>query len=183
MMMRRIAGSMLVLITTMMAPSLFAQGKLDLRFEALEAKAEEVVDVNLDGSMLRMASKFLSSEDAEERNVQGIVNGLSGIYVRSYQFDRDGVYSNADVEHVRGQLGREWQRIVTVRSKKEENVDIYMLPNGNGNSTRGIVIIAAEPREFTVVQLIGTIDLDRLSALEGQFGIPDMEIDVKGKKK
>jgi hypothetical protein len=180
---RMIRSMMLLALTLTSAATMQAQSvKLDLRFDDLEARAEETVDVNLDGPMLRLASKFLSSDDPEEKNVQSIVSGLTGIYVRSYTFAQEGAYSRADVERVRGQLGREWQRIVTVRSKKEENVDIYMVPNGN--TTRGIVIIAAEPREFTIVQLIGSIDLDRLSSLEGEFGIPEMELQVeKGKKK
>lgn len=167
-----LAGSLLF------ATSAFSQnaGKLDLQFADLESRAEETVDVNLDGPMLRLASKFLS-DDPDERNVKNIVNGLTGIYVRSYQFATPDAYSKADVERVRRQLGPGWQRIVTVRSKKEENVDIYMIPAGN--TTRGLVIISAEPKEFTVVQLVGSIDLDRLSSLEGEFGIPEMGLDQK----
>jgi hypothetical protein len=41
-----------------------------------------------------------------------------------------------------------------------------------GDRINGLVIISAEPREFTVVNIVGDIDLDRLSKLEGEFGIP-----------
>ncbi len=45
----------------------------------------------------------------------------------------------------------------------------------------GLVIIAAEPRELTIVNLVGPIDLDRLAGLQGQFGIPKISTEVKVK--
>jgi hypothetical protein len=41
-----------------------------------------------------------------------------------------------------------------------------------GEQIVGLVIIAAEPREFTVVNIVGNIDIDRLAHLQGEFGIP-----------
>jgi hypothetical protein len=38
-------------------------------------------------------------------------------------------------------------------------------------------VIASEPREFTIVNIVGSIDLDKISQLEGQFGIPKMDED------
>jgi hypothetical protein len=42
---------------------------------------------------------------------------------------------------------------------------------------KGIAVIASEPREFTIVNVIGDIDIDKLSKLEGQFGIPKLAMD------
>lgn len=173
----RIASAMLLMMLSMPAVLSAQSGKLDLRFEQLEKIASETVDVTLEGPMLQIASKFLSSEDADERRVKEMVSGISGIYVKSYEFKTVGAYSKSDFDKVRSQLGPEWQKIVTVKSHDDENVEIYVLPNGK--STRGIVIIAAEPKEFTVVQLLGTVDLDRLSDLEGEFGIPKIDVKVK----
>ena len=36
----------------------------------------------------------------------------------------------------------------------------------------GLAVIASEPREFTIVNIVGSIDIDKLAKLEGQFGIP-----------
>jgi len=135
---------------------------------SLAAKASESVDVNLDGVMLRLASKFLSDEnDAEIRNV---VRKLDGIYVRSYEFDSDGEYDRSIADNVRKQLGPEWKRIVTVQSRMRENSDIYVLPRGD--SIGAMVVITAEPRELTIVNIVGPIELDKLASLEGNFGIP-----------
>ena len=42
----------------------------------------------------------------------------------------------------------------------------------------GLAIIASEPRQFTIVNIVGAIDLDKLHRLEGQFGVPKLDIDA-----
>jgi len=135
---------------------------------SLAARAAESVDVTLDGSMLRLASRFLSDDDNSD--LKGMVRKLEGIYVHSYEFENDGEYDHSIVERVQKQIGPEWKRIVSVQSKLRENTEIYALPKGD--QLAGLVIIAAEPRELTIVNLVGIIDLDKLASLEGNFGIP-----------
>jgi hypothetical protein len=146
--------------------------KINLDFPGLADRAEEVVDITLDASMLRMAAKFFSGKNADERALRDMVSGLEGIYVRSYEFAKEGEYDRNLVDTIKKQLGPSWKPLVTVRSKKKENVNIYA--NMRGDSVTGLVIISAEPREFTVVNINGPIDIDRLASLEGQFGIPEI---------
>lgn len=153
----------------------WAQGpqiNMNIDLSALEAKADEVVDVTLDGPMLRLASKFMSNKDPDEAAARSLIEGLTGIYVRSFEFDKDGAYDMHIAEKFRSQIGAGWQRIVSVRSKTKENTEIWIKPAGD--KIGGLVIIAAEPDEFTVVNLVGTIDLDRISELNGNFGIPKL---------
>jgi hypothetical protein len=145
--------------------------KINLDFPGLADRAEEVVDITLDASMLRMAAKFFSNKNADERALREMIGGLEGIYVRSYEFAKEGEYDRALVDRIKTQLGASWKPLVTVRSKKRENVNIYA--NMVGEKVTGLVIISAEPREFTVVNINGPIDIERLSELEGQFGIPE----------
>jgi hypothetical protein len=51
----------------------------------------------------------------------------------------------------------------------------------SGDKAEGLAIIASEPREFTIVNIVGKVDLEQLHDLEGHFGVPDLEIDT-GKK-
>lgn len=141
--------------------------RLNLDFPELEERADEVVDVTLDASMIRLAAKFLGDD---EREVRDMVRGLEGIYVRSYSFDKDNGYDRKLIDRIKSQLGPTWKPLVTVRSRTKENVNI--LADMRGESVRGLVIIAAEPREFTVVNIVGPIDIERLADLEGEFGIP-----------
>ncbi|HKO57348.1 MAG TPA: DUF4252 domain-containing protein [Thermoanaerobaculia bacterium] len=160
-----------------LTPAVYAQ-RINLDFPGLADKAREVVDVTLDGALLRLGARFLSDHDADERAVRQMVDRLEGIYVRSYEFDRDDAYDRSAIDAVRKQLGPNWKRVVTVRSKLRENVEIYT--ELRGENIVGLVVIAAEPRELTIVNLVGPIDLDKLANLEGQFGIP--RVSKKGER-
>lgn len=160
---------LMIVIAILLAVPAFAQ-RLNLDLPGLSEKASEIVDVTLDANMLRLASRFLSKNDVEERAVRDMVQKLEGIYVRSYTFDSDGAYDLALVDRVRSQLGPNWSKIVNVRSKSKENVEIFT--QSRGDAIVGLVVISAEPRELTLVNIVGPIDLDRLADLEGQFGIP-----------
>ena len=170
--------TLLIFLIALAAP-LHAQ-RLNLDFPALAERASETTDVTLDGPMLRLASKFLNDRDPDERQARDLVKQLTGIYVHSYEFDRDGEYDRSVVEKVRAQLGPSWRPMVTVRSKVKENVDIYL--DMRGENVAGLLVISAEPRELTLVNIVGPIDLDKLASLEGEFGIPHIS-KSKGKEK
>ena len=148
---------------------------------SLADKASESVSVTLDSQLLGFASRFLNPEDPDEAAAKKIVSSLTGIYVRKFTFDTDYAYPKADIEGIRRQLAAPgWSQIVGARSKKDQtNVDVYMLVDGG--KARGLAIIASEPREFAVVNIVGSIDLEQLHDLEGKFGVPELEIE-SGKK-
>jgi len=147
--------------------------RLDIQnLEALGQKASEVVDVNVDGALLKLAARFMTDED--DREGLEIVKNLKGVYVKSFEFTKTGEYSPADVEAIRSQLQKpSWSRIVTAQSKREgETTEIYIMTASDGGAVLGMAIIDAEPRELTVVNIVGPIDIDKLSQLEGKMGIP-----------
>jgi Domain of unknown function (DUF4252) len=149
--------------------------------DKLAQKATESVDVTLDAPMLRLASAFLSSDDPDQARVKKLVAKLKGVYVRSFEFDREGQYSAADVEAVRSGLkGPGWARIVGVKSLKGENTEVYM--KKDGDQVGGVVVIDAEPKELTVVDIDGPIDPEELSELGGHMGIPKLGKKAKGEK-
>jgi hypothetical protein len=158
----------------------FGQEPARLRFSGLEklaAKASEVVDVNLDSSMLRLASKFIDEDEKDDAELRQMLQNLKGIYVKSFEFEKEGQYSEEDVEAIRLQLrSPAWSKIVSVRSKKEgDNAEIYLM--GSESNVQGLAIIAAEPKELTVVNLVGPIDLDKLSELGGHMGVPNLKLE------
>jgi hypothetical protein len=146
-------------------------------FDGLADKAAESVTITLDTALLGMAAKFLDPNNPEDAAAKEVLSGLQGIYVKSYTFDDDFVYPKADVDRVRKQLSTPgWSRLVEVRSRKEQaNVDIYI--SVAGNKALGLAIIATEPREFTIVNIVGSVDLDKLHKLEGKFGVPKLDIE------
>ena len=151
--------------------------KIPSSLDRLAAKAEESVDVTLDRGLLQLAARFLSDRDSDQNRVKHIVEGLEGIYVKSYTFAADGEYNMADVDAIRAQVQAPlWSRIVGVKSRRHnEDVNVYFKVASGGRQLGGIVIIAAEPRELTVVNIVGTIDPDQLHDLGGEFHIPRFE--------
>lgn len=147
----------------------------------LAAKAEQTVDVSIDASMMRLAAMVFDKKDADEVRVKQLVEGLKGIYVRSFEFDKEGEYAPADLDSIRSQLrGSAWNRLVNVSSKKEGSVEIYLM--SQGSQILGLAVLAYEPKEITVVNILGDIDLQKLSQLEGTFGVPNLGIDKPKKK-
>lgn len=146
--------------------------QINLDFPGLADKAVETVDVTLDGDVLSLAAKFLNPRDPDERSARDIVTKLQGIYVRSYEFEKEGEYDRNIVTKVRSELGPNWKRIVSVKGRTRENTEIYVNTVGDSKTVRGLLVICAEPRELTLVNLVGPIDIDKLASLEGEFGIP-----------
>jgi hypothetical protein len=152
--------------------------KLPANLEKLAERAKESVDVTLDQSMLQLASGFLSKNDPDEAQVKKMISKLKGIYVRSFEFDKEGQYSMSDVQAMRAQLkGPNWSRIVGVKSIKGQNTEVYLLKEGD--HIGGIVVLDAEPKELTIVHVDGPINPEDLSKLGGHMGIPELGKDKK----
>jgi len=142
----------------------------------LAAKASQSVDVAVDERLMRLASKVFSDQDVEEREIKKLVAGIKGIYVKSFEFENEGQYTAADMETIRTQLrGPGWTRLVNVTSKKEGNLEVYLLMNGE--LVGGLAVVSSDVRELTVVNIVGPVDLEKLAKLEGQFGVPDLGIE------
>lgn len=151
--------------------------------DTLAVKASQAVDVNLDERLMQFAAKFLNAKEPDEAAVKQMVNGLKGIHVKVLEFDAEGQYSPADVEAIRSQVrNAPWNRIVGVTSKRETNVEVYLFMKGT--DVGGLALIAYGPKELAVVNIVGPVDINKLSQLEGNFGIPDLEIEsTKAKPK
>lgn len=142
-------------------------------FAHLRAKAAETVDVDVGGLLLGLARWVTREERKHDPHLQ-ILDDIESVKVRSYRFDSDDAYTKADVESVRSQLkGPEWNAMVQMHKRHaKEDVDVFICVEDN--KACGLAVIATQPRELTVVHIAGDIDIDRLSQLEGEFGIPKL---------
>ena len=163
-----------IAIAGLVTVQLWAQDiKMPVNLDRLAEHATETVDVSLDASMLQLASRFLSKDDPDQVRVKQLVSKLKGIYVRNFEFDKDGQYSRSDVESIRAQLKSPgWTRIVGVKSIKGDNSEVYL--KKNGDQIAGLVVLNAEPKELTIVHIDGAIDPEELSELGGHMGIPKL---------
>jgi hypothetical protein len=156
--------------------------KMPVNLDKLAAKASEVVDVSLDGALLQLASRFLSDKDADEAHVKKLVGGLKGIYVKSFEFEDRDQYKLSDVDELRAQLKAPgWSRIVTTRSKRDgENSEIYIKTESGQIS--GLTIIVTEPKELTIVNIVGYLQPEDIRDLGGRFGIPKLDVNPANRK-
>ena len=145
------------------------------QLDGLAAKASETVDVNIDESLMSLAIKFLGNDD-DEKKVKELVSGLKGIYVKSFEFENEGQYTDADLESIRSQLRNPaWSRIINAKSKKDGSIEVYIMHTGAQIS--GLAVLATELKEITVINILGPVDLEKLTKLEGEFGIPDLGLE------
>jgi hypothetical protein len=50
------------------------------------------------------------------------------------------------------------------------------------DKVNGLAIIASEPRELTIVNIVGSVDLQKLHQLEGHFGVPKLQLEEEKKR-
>src|SRR5690242_8625924 len=75
-----------------------------LRLESLDrlaSKADNSVDINIDGLLLNLGKAVLSDDDPEEKAVKEIIEGLKGVYVKSYEFKSANAFADADLTTLR----------------------------------------------------------------------------------
>ncbi len=171
-------------LTAALIPAGAQDFKLPPALDRLAAKAQSTVDITLDKSLLRLAARFLSDKDDDEVRAKRLIAGLDSVNVRSFEFDAAGEYNSADVEAVRSQLQPPaWSRVVGVRSKRNsEDADVYVKTENNGN-LGGVVIIATEARELTIVHIAGSIDPAQLADIGGRWHIPRIEVNPMGRRR
>ena len=161
-------------------PGLAQPGKLELpNLENLSNKAAVVNDITLDGPLLALAMKVLDMDgDSEAKQVKDAIKGVKGIYVKNFEFDEPGQYDQADVQAIRAQLTRPpWSPIVrSVNKRHAQHSEIYLLKDGD--KIGGLAILVTGPKELTVVNIVGFVDMDKIAVLGGKFGIPE---DIKDK--
>ncbi len=153
------------------APAWSQEIKMPVSLDRLAKIAKETVNVNLDSSMLQLGSGFLSKSDPDQAKVKDLVSKLRGVYVRTFEFEKEGQYSKSDVDMVRSQL-TSWSRIVSVTGK-DDNAEVYV--KKKGDQFDGLFVIDAEPTELTFVNIEGSINPKDLNELSGQMGIPDIK--------
>lgn len=154
----------------------------------LAARASDMTEVTLGKNMLAFASKFMNGKDDDEAATRKLIDGLEGIYVRDYEFDKEGQYSMEDIDKLRKYFETsEWTPIVRERERKTGETTDVMVKLVNGES-HGMFILTAEPKELSIVLILGPVrmeDLGKLKHIGGLGGLGDIAKDatVKDKEK
>jgi hypothetical protein len=137
----------------------------------LAARASNVTEVTLGKNMLGFASKVMNNKDKDETATKHLIEGLDGIYVRDYEFDKEGQFTADEVDQLRKYFETsEWSPMVHERDRKNNESTDVMVKLVNGES-HGMFILDAEPKELTIVLILGPIRMDELGELNGVSGL------------
>ena len=123
---------------------------------AVSALAQAGARIKLEG-LDKLAQRATKVVQKEEKTKGG--DGM--VYVRCFEFKEAGGYKDSDLTEIRAQLrAPEWSKLMKVEEKDdpEENkiVEIYVYGKAEGSTVYGgMTIIATEPRELTVVNIVG----------------------------
>jgi hypothetical protein len=149
----------------------------------LASRASNVTEVTLDKNMLAFAGKFMDGKERDQADVERLIQGLDGIYVRDYEFDKEGQYSTDDVEKLRQAFETpEWTPIVRTRERNGTETTDVLVKQVNGES-RGMFVLTAEPKELCIVLILGPIHMDQLALLKGFGGLGNLSNIGKEKDK
>lgn len=164
-----------IVLAVLLLPALACAQDAKLKlpdFKSLPGKATETVNISLSPWILHLAGEFIDDTDEDAAATKHLLAGIKSIQVRSYQFATDNAYSVGDIDVVRSQLaGPGWNQIMQVHHReKSEDVEMYVLVENN--VTKGFALIASQPREFTIINIVGTINIDDLPKLQGHLHLP-----------
>ena len=137
----------------------------------LAAHASDVTEVTMNKSMLGFAAKFMNGKNRDDAAIRQLIQGLEGIYVREYQFEKEGQYSQEILEKLRLSFASsEWSTLVKEHDHKRGEITEVQVKVVNGQN-RGLFVLDAEPRELSIVVILGPIRLEDLGKLKGLGGV------------
>jgi hypothetical protein len=141
----------------------------------LAARASHVDEVTLDKNMLGFAAQFMDGKDKDAASIQRLIAGLDGIYVRDYEFDKEGQFSAEQVDQLRKYFETsQWSSLVRDRDRKTGESSDVMVKLVNGKS-EGLFILDVEPKEISIVMILGSIRMEDLVMLSGVAGLGSLE--------
>jgi len=152
----------------------------------LAARASSFDEVTLDKNTLAFASRFMNGKENDKASTRQLIDGLEGIYVRDYEFDKEGKFTTEQIEQLRTYYeSAEWSSIVRERDRKTGESTDVMVKLANGK-TVGMFILDVEPKEVTIVLILGPIRLEDLNKLKNISGLDSalgaVEFKTKDKK-
>ncbi|MDP6414427.1 MAG: DUF4252 domain-containing protein [Gammaproteobacteria bacterium] len=133
---------------------------------------EPTVEVSLKAPILNMITNLIRSEDEEAAN---FVSKLLLFTVNVFESDA------IDVDEIAGSMNeiaddldqRGWERVVRVR-EDPDHVDVYFRLSDDADVMYGIAVMVAAPGETVLVNIVGDISTNDISALGQRFDIDEL---------
>lgn len=173
--------SLSTLTALMLAGLLFAspaqaQNDLDreigyIDFDRLDALFPTLprVEVNVKGSLLRLAVEASRHEDAQ---LAEVLSRLRAVQVRMYELPADdaGTLERHVGDITRGLTRGGWDTVVRVRGD-DQNIDVHLREAGDLISGLMVSVIDNSSKEATFVNIVGNIDPAEIALIGRRFNI------------
>jgi hypothetical protein len=156
-----------------LAPLVYAQELKLAVFDKLKSQASNVVDLNLSKDLLGLGAGFLGKQ-GDGADVKKLVEGLNNVVVRSFEFEKEGAYSDADVKELIAEMSvPDWKLVISADEKKGREISRIWTKATGAGEIGGLRILSAEPKELSVIEITGRVRLEDLKKLGG-LGVPNI---------
>ena len=156
------------LLVWMLIAGVASAQQVDLKsLDKIASKATSKTEINLDESMVKSASSLLGGQTKDEVVLRTSASGIKGLYLRAYEFEDKNAYKMDDLKSLLDQLkAPDW--VLFLKSEEgDEHTEIWM--HRTRNEPDGMLLIAAESNELTVINAPGLSRLEDLGSL-GNLG-------------
>ena len=151
-------------------------GYVDFSTLTAIAAIEPTVEISLKAPLLILITNLIRNEDEEAAE---FISKLMRVTVNVFESD------DIDVDQVAASMSTMaedldsagWDRVVRVR-EDESHVDIYFRLAPDADAIYGIAIMVAEPGETVLVNIVGDISTDDISALGRRFNLDEL-VDIE----
>ena len=178
--MKYLARFSLFIATVLFLQGLYAQsdevlnhpGYVDFSTLSAIAGDEPNVEVSLKAPLLNLITNILKNNDEQAAN---FISTLLSVNVRVFEssmLDTDRIAET--MSEIAANLdAQDWERVVRVRDNSE-HVDVYFRLSDNADVIYGIAIMIVESNETVMINIVGDISPDDISAIGTRFDIDEL---------
>ena len=147
-------------------------GFVDFSVLTAIADTEPNVEISLKAPLLNMITNLIRNEDEEAAEFISKLLRVTVNVFESSAIDVDEISDsmNTIAEDLDAQG---WERVVRVR-EDSDHVDVYFRLSDDADIIYGIAIMVAEPGDTVLVNIVGDISTDDISALGRRFDIDEL---------
>lgn len=167
----------IVVASLAFAAPLFAEetppGYVDFGTLTPSAKADQFVEVNMKGALLKLAAQLTKKS---EPDVAELLSGIQQVRVNVVGLDKDNREAITQrITEVRSKLeGKGWERVVQAKERTQD-VSVY-LKNGKEGVLDGVVVTVLDgAKEAVFVNVVGSISLDQIGKLGEKLDIAPLK--------
>ena len=145
--------------------------------DKLAEKAKESSVVNLGPEQLGLVAGLTGGQG--KPGAGEIVKTLKSVQVRSFEFAEKGQYDLELVRSFRDKITASGNWVNIISTKEPGGFTDILIQKGADGKSAGLLIVAAEPREVSIVHIDGPLDLANVGKLGGVLGIPELAGETK----